>query len=66
VTWDGRQPRLRRCPHSSIPSRKPSTGEPQPDPETGEPVTPFEPTGLWLCEVRLREADAELAAMIEA
>lgn len=40
-------------------------GEPVPDGETGEMVTPQVPTGFWLCEVVLREPDAELAALAE-
>lgn len=32
------------------------------DPETGEYLLEPEPTGFWLCEVRLPEPDAELAA----
>lgn len=31
------------------------------DPETGEYTEAPEPTGMWLCEVRLMEPDAELA-----
>ncbi|MDO9126274.1 hypothetical protein [Parvibaculum sp.] len=65
VTWDGGSPVFDGA-RIVYPVPETVAGEPQPDPETGEPVTPFEPTGLWLCEVRLREADAELAAMIEA
>lgn len=32
-------------------------------PETGEYVEAPEPTGMWVCEVRLMEPDAELAAI---
>lgn len=32
------------------------------DAETGEYLVEPEPTGFWLCEVRLPEPDAELAA----
>lgn len=40
-------------------------GDPVIDPETGEHVTPMEPTGFWVCEVRLREPDAALEAAAE-
>lgn len=33
------------------------------DPETGEYLVEPEPTGFWLCEVRLPEPDAELEAI---
>lgn len=33
------------------------------DPETGEYSEAPEPTGMWLCEVRLMEPDAELEAL---
>ena len=37
-------------------------GEPVADPETGEDIVPMVPTGMWVCEVRLMEPDAELEA----
>lgn len=33
------------------------------DPETGEYTEAPEPTGMWVCEVRLMEPDAELEAL---
>lgn len=33
------------------------------DPDTGEYSEAPEPTGMWLCEVRLMEPDADLAAI---
>jgi hypothetical protein len=36
-------------------------GEPVTDPETGADVTPMEPTGMWVCEVRLMEPCEALA-----
>lgn len=33
------------------------------NPETGEEITPSIPTGFWVAEVWLEEADAELAAL---
>lgn len=36
------------------------------DPETGEYLEAPEPTGMWVCEVRLMEPDAELEALAEA
>ena len=47
----------------AFPSPEMVPGEPVIDPETGADVTPMEPTGFWVCEVRLREPDAELAAI---
>lgn len=65
VTWEGGAPVYDGA-RIVYPVPEMVAGEPVADPETGDPVTPFEPTGLWFCEVRLREADAELAAMVEA
>lgn len=36
------------------------------DPETGEYTEAPEPTGMWVCEVRLMEPDAELETLAEA
>lgn len=41
---------------------KPEMAAVEIDPETGEYLVEPEPTGFWLCEVRLPEPDAELAA----
>lgn len=40
-------------------------GEPSLDEETGEVTVPQVPTGLWVCEIFLREPDAELAALAD-
>ncbi|MFN3627517.1 MAG: hypothetical protein ACK4S3_06520 [Parvibaculum sp.] len=44
----------------TFPSPEMVPGEPVTDPETGADVTPMEPTGMWVCEVRLEAPDAEL------